>query len=380
MKRLFWIGVLGLAMLEIALVYFIMPMPGSQRMRSIEFAHAMYTWRWIGRAAFGAMVLAGIAPAWRTSGRVKWLMPAALLALVGIVYTFNFQMSADHMFLQPKMLRMEPASRNAVARERLVVGIEVNGQARAYPLQYIGYHHQVRDTIAGEQVLVSYCTVCRTGRVFRPTVNGKPETFRLVGMDHFNAMFEDATTGSWWRQANGEAVIGPLKGTAMPELPSVQVSLAQWLTLHPETLVMQADPTFTDEYSKDYAFERGTKQGGLTGTDTVSWRDKSWVIGIAQGGAAKAYDWKRLRRERVINDAVGGVPIVLALGPDSVSFFAFRRPDSATRFALRGDSLVAGTGAYALNGRGPAGALPAINASQEFWHSWRTFQPMTTQY
>ena len=380
MKRLFWIGVLGLAMLEIALVYFIMPMPGSQRMRSIEFAHAIYTWRWIGRAVFGAMLLAGIAPAWRTSGRVKWLMPAALLALVGIVYTFNFQMSADHMFLQPKMLRMEPASRNAVARERLVVGIEVNGQARAYPLQYIGYHHQVRDTIAGEQVLVSYCTVCRTGRVFRPTVNGKLETFRLVGMDHFNAMFEDATTGSWWRQANGEAVIGPLKGTAMPELPSVQVSLAQWLTLHPETLVMQADPAFTDEYSKDYAFERGTKQGGLTGTDTVSWRDKSWVIGIAQGGAAKAYDWKRLRRERVINDAVGGVPIVLALGPDSVSFFAFRRPDSATRFALRGDSLVAGTGAYALNGRGPAGALPAINASQEFWHSWRTFQPMTTQY
>lgn len=380
MKRLFWIGVLGLAMLEIALVYFIMPMPGSQRMRSIEFAHAMYTWRWIGRAAFGAMVLAGIAPAWRTSGRVKWLMPAALLAVAGIVYAFNFQMSADHMFLQPTTLRMEPASRSTVARERLVVGIEVNGQARAYPLQYIGYHHQVRDTIAGEQVLVSYCTVCRTGRVFRPTVNGKPETFRLVGMDHFNAMFEDATTGSWWRQANGEAVIGPLKGTAMPELPSVQVSLAQWLTLHPETLVMQADPTFTDEYSKDYAFERGTKQGGLTGTDSASWRDKSWVIGIAQGGAAKAYDWKRLRRERVINDAVGGVPIVLALGPDSVSFFAFRRPDSATRFTLRGDSLVAGTVAYALNGRGPAGALPAINASQEFWHSWRTFQPMTTQY
>ena len=129
MTRLFWIGVLGLAMLEIALVYFIMPMPGSQRMRSIEFAHAMYTWRWIGRAAFGAMVLAGIAPAWRTSGRAKWLMPAALLAVAGIVYAFNFQMSADHMFLQPKMLRKEPASRNTVARERLVVGIEVKSVA-----------------------------------------------------------------------------------------------------------------------------------------------------------------------------------------------------------------------------------------------------------
>ena len=136
----------------------------------------------------------------------------------------------------------------------------------------------------------------------------------------------------------------------------------------------------SDEYAKDYAYERGTKRGGLTGTDTASWNDKSWVIGIALNGAAKAYDWKRLRRERVINDVVGGVPVVLALGPDSVSFFAFRRPDASTQFSLRGDSLLTPAGAYALNGRSAAGALRAINASQEFWHSWRTFQPGTTKY
>ena len=43
--------------------------------------------------------------------------------------------------------------------------------------------------------MVTYCTVCRTGRVFSPIVEGQPETFRLVGMDHFNAMFEDEGTG-----------------------------------------------------------------------------------------------------------------------------------------------------------------------------------------
>jgi hypothetical protein len=289
-------------------------------------------------------------------------------------------MSADHMFLQPTVVNLQPAATSKVAMDRLVVGIEMDGQARAYPLQFIGYHHQVRDTLAGQPILVSYCTVCRTGRVFRPTVNGTLETFRLVGMDHFNAMFEDRTTHSWWRQANGQAIIGPLAGTAMPELPSVQVSLRQWLKLHPTSLVMQGDPTFASEYAKDYAYERGTKTGGLTGTDTASWHDKSWVVGVAQNGAARAYDWKRLRRERVINDTVGGVPIVLALGPDSVSYFAFRRPDVATTFVLRGDSLVSAPAAYALNGKGPAGALPAINASQEFWHSWRTFQPNTGRY
>ncbi|MCC7052172.1 MAG: DUF3179 domain-containing protein [Gemmatimonadaceae bacterium] len=380
MRRLFWIGVAGLLLLEAALVYFIMPMPGSQRMRSIEFAYALYTWRWWLRALSGALLLGGMLPALGArAGRVA--VPVALVALAAVAYVVNFRMAADQMFLQPTVVRMEPASRNTVAPDRLVVGIELDGQARAYPLQFIGYHHQVRDTIAGQPVLVSYCTVCRTGRVFRPTVHDTLETFRLVGMDHFNAMFEDRRTGSWWRQANGEAVIGPLKGVAMPELPSVQVALKQWLALYPNSLVMQADTTFSSEYAKDYAYERGTKTGGLTGTDTVSWNDKAWVVGVAQGGQARAYDWKRLRRERVINDVVGGVPIVLALGPDSVSFFAFRRPDVAATFALRGDSLVTSAGAaWALNGRGAAGRLPAINASQEFWHSWRTFQPTTTRY
>ena len=103
-------------------------------------------------------------------------------------------------------------------------------------------------------------------------------------------------------------------------------------------------------------------------------------MAVAQRGAAKAYDWQRLRRERVINDSVGGVPIVLALGPDSVSYFAFQRPDASTLFALRGDSLVTPQAAYALNGKGAAGSLAPINASQEFWHSWRTFQPGTARY
>lgn len=378
--RIFWIGVVGLALLEIALVYFIMPMPGSQRMRSLELAYALYSWRWAGRAVFGALVLYGALGAWRGAGRLRALLPVSLVALASLVYVVNFRMAADSMFLQPRTLRLVPVAMNRVALDRLVVGIEMNGEAKAYPLQFIGYHHQVRDTLAGQPILVSYCTVCRTGRVFRPTVNGSPETFRLVGMDQFNAMFEDRRSRSWWRQANGQAVIGPLKGVAMPELPSVQVTLAQWIALHPNTLVMQADPAFTSEYAKDYAYERGTKRGGLTGTDTASWQDKSWVVGVALNGAATAYDWKRLRRDRVINDVVGGVPIVLALGPDSVSFFAFRRPDATAEFRMAGDSLVAQVGHYALNGRGPAGSLAAVTASQEFWHSWRSFQPGTARF
>jgi hypothetical protein len=380
MRKLLAIGVIGLILFEIANIYFIMPMPGSQQMRSLDAAYLLYSWRWLARAGFGAAILAGTPAMWRAAGWRTWLLSASLLAASVVVYMANFRLSADHMFRQPTVLTMQPAARNTVPGDRLVVGIDIKGDARAYPLQFIGYHHHVRDTVGGQEVLVSYCTVCRTGRVFTPVVDGRSERFRLVGMDHFNAMLEDRTTGSWWRQANGEAITGSRKGTRLPELTSVQVTLRQWLSLHPQSLIMQGDPVFTGQYAKDYAFERGTSRATLTGTDTLSWHDKSWVVGITLNGRSKAYDWNRLRRERIVNDDIGGVPIVLAIGADDAGFFAFARPSVDARFALRGDSLIADGRAYAMNGRGPSGELTPVNASQEFWHSWRTFQPGTERY
>ncbi|MGZ3331826.1 MAG: DUF3179 domain-containing (seleno)protein [Gemmatimonadaceae bacterium] len=380
MKKLFYLGLVLLVLFEIADVYFIMPMPGSQRMTSIDFAYRLYSWRWLFRAIFAAMIVAGAASAWRAPGRQKFAAPAALVLAVIIVYALNFQMSADHMFVAPASVTMVPADRNKVDTARLVVGIEVDGQARAFPIQFIGYHHQVRDTVAGKPVMVSYCTVCRTGRVFSPIVDGRSETFRLVGMDHFNAMFEDASTHSWWRQANGEAIAGPSKGKSLTEIPSRQVTLAEWLREHPSSLIMQADSGLKEHYSKDSDYETGKSRKSLTGTDTVSWHDKAWVVGITVNGQSKAYDWNRLRRERVINDVVGGQPIVLALASDTTSFAAFVRPKPGAKFIVRNDSLVAGVASYAFNGTGANGTLEPVKASQEFWHSWRTFQPATTRY
>jgi len=380
MKKLFYLGLALLVLFEIANVYFIMPMPGSQRMASIDLAYRLYSWRWLFRAIFVVMIVAGAVSAWRAPGRQKFAAPAALVLAAIIVYVLNFQLSADHMFVAPASVTMLPANRNKVDTARLVVGIEVDGQARAFPIQFIGYHHQVRDTVAGKPVMVSYCTVCRTGRVFSPVVDGRSETFRLVGMDHFNAMFEDASTHSWWRQANGEAIAGPSKGKALTEIPSRQVTLAEWLREHPTSLIMQADAGLKDNYSKDFDYETGKSRKSLTGTDTVSWHDKAWVVGITVNGQSKAYDWNRLRRERVVNDVVGGEPIVLALATDNTSFAAFVRPNPGAKFIVRNDSLVAGVASYAFNGTGANGPLEPVKASQEFWHSWRTFQPATARY
>ena len=117
-------------------------------------------------------------------------------------------------------------------------------------------------------------------------------------MDHFNAMFEDATTKSWWRQVTGEAIAGKLKGEKLPEVLSTQTSLGEWLRLYPNSLVMQADPAFISSYDTTFKYESGKSKSKLTGTDSLSWKDKSWVLGVKAGDKSKAYDWNQLKTRK----------------------------------------------------------------------------------
>ena len=376
MKRLFYLGLTGLILFEIANVYFIMPMPGSQRMNSIDGAYFLYKWRWIFRGVFAATLLIGL---FNSTWKRKSTLAVSLLILAVVIYMANFNMAADAMFEQPKKLLMANAATNTVDSNRLVIGVVNNGQAKAYPIRFLGYHHQVQDTVGGKPLLMTYCTVCRTGRVYEPIVNGKPEQFRLVGMDHFNAMLEDATTKSWWRQATGEAIIGKLKGQQLQEFYSTQMSLTKWLQLNPNTLVMQEDPSFKDKYDTTGKFESGKSISKLTGTDSLSWKEKSWVVGVKAGKETKAYDWNKLKAQRIINDKLGEKSIVLVLAKDDKSFFAFENPDAGNNFTLHNDTLMQNGIQYSINGKALAGntTLKPLPAYQEFWHSWQTFHPAT---
>jgi hypothetical protein len=73
-------------------------------------------------------------------------------------------------------------------------------------------------------------------------------------------------------------------------------------------------------------------------------------------------------------------PVVLVLAGDSASFAAFVRPDTGWRVSMVGDSLVRGSERWAISGLGTGAPLEPLAASQEFWHSWRSFQPKTTRY
>ena len=198
-------------------------------------------------------------------------------------------------------------------------------------------------------------------------------------MDHFNAMFEDETTKSWWRQVNGEAITGKLKGQHLPEVYSSQTSLSDWLHLNPNSLIMQADENFISSYDSTFKFETGASKSKLTGTDSLSWKDKSWVIGVKAGKEKKAYDWNQLKKERLIHDKIAATPVLIVLSKNEKSFFALERPAENVLFRLNGDTLLLNNYKLRIDGKGidTMLSLRPLPASQEFWHSWRTFNPGT---
>lgn len=383
----FVLGIILLIAVEIAKVYFIMPFPGSQQNDTIDLAYFIHN-NIIWFRIIGLLLIFFPVVYYFRFGNWKAKVAVGILVVAyGVVfYMFNFKFLADKMFLQPEQNVYASVSQNKISNENLVIGINVNGEARAYPIQFIGYHHQVRDTVGGSPVMVTYCTVCRTGRVFSPTVDGKPEHFRLVGMDHFNAMFEDESTGSWWRQVNGEAITGEMKGKVLPEVASEQMSLESWISLYPNTTIMQGDTSFNDTYNRMKGYEKG-KGGELTGRDSLSWQPKSWVIGVVIGQQARAYDWNELLEKHLINDTLQKTPIAVFVAEDSATFHVFRRDllelsyDTATNTIIdKGTNSSWNTEGECISGSLLGQRLPVLQSYQEFWHSWKTFKPATSAY
>jgi hypothetical protein len=371
---------------EIARVYLVMPFPGSQELDLVQLAYGLDRYAVVIRLVLLGSIGALIWHRIRTQQKVRKIWLGVFLTLYALLFFgIHTQMTAESMFKEPIVKRFRVGALDSAQAEKIVMGIVINGESAAYPIQYLGYHHQVRDTVGGESVLVTYCTVCRTGRVYSLLVDGKTEVFRLVGMDHFNAMFEDATTGSWWRQATGECIAGPLQGKTLETIPSQQMSLGAWMTEHPESKVMQPDPNFAEQYGYMTNYESGRSKGDLTRRDSASWQRKSWVIGVIIEGAKRTYDWNDLVRKRIITHDVDGMPFVLTIEPDNKSFHAFNTSAGSERlrFVLRDSTTMtdAGTGSlWTLNGVCIEGAhkgmkLVRVQAYQEYLHSWEQFHP-----
>ncbi len=391
MKKVYIIlGLIALIIFEFVRVYLIMPLPGSQQFNSIDIAYFLGTNKWFIRLVGYLFVIFLTVSIWMNIVKREKLFILFLATIyVGVFYMFSFKMEADKMFYQPTKVITASLLNNEIPSNKLVIGVVIDSVAIAYPIQLIGYHHQVVDTINNKAIMVTYCTVCRTGRVYSPIVKGKQETFRLVGMDHFNAMFEDQSTKSWWRQSNGECIAGPLKGYKLQEITSEQAVLFAWSRVHPNTKILQPDPVFKEKFEQMDTYDKGASKGSLTKRDKTSWSNKSWVLGVEDAGNSKTYDWNQLVVQRIIQDSIPNNPIVILLENDTASFHTYSRKmnNDVLSFLKNKDSIWdTNTGSLwnydgiCIDGQLKGKVLTKVASYQEFLHSWEFFHPKSSRY
>lgn len=338
MRKIWFLSALSLLAYEWLRVYFIMPMPGSQKVNSLEWAYDLYQYRWVIRLLLIVVIAVFFTRVW-PKFRISSL---SLLILIGVsTYLTNFPMSADTMFLTMNDTRWEKSQGNKIELDRLVLGVEQNGVFRAYPVNILAHHHQVIDTLEkSAPIFATYCSVCRTGMVYKhPQKEGKLERFRLVGMDHYNAMFEDESTQSWWQQATGEAVIGERKGEKWEAIPSVQTTLGEWLTLHPESWILQEDSAFTQDYNDLKSFDDGSIKSGLLNRKKELGHAKNWVAWIRYGTEVRSYSWEEIERRGWLFDTLGGKRIVIGT-TNKKSLMAFVLPEGMSEGDVNSGNLL----------------------------------------
>jgi len=204
-------------------------------------------------------------------------------------------------------------------------------------------------------------------------------------MDHFNAVFEDETTKTWWQQATGEAIAGPLKGSVLREIPSRQLTIDSWLRQFPNSLVMAPDSLYDERYFKLEDYDRGTMQSPLVKRDYRSWQPKSWIVGVKNEFSSVAYDWNELIKKRVIQDSLQALPILLAIESDTTSFHVYDRRINGSVLQFKANTTTDGftdlntnstwnIDGLCIDGPLKGQRLTPVQAYNEFWHSWETFQ------
>ena len=294
-------------------------------------------------------------------------------------------------FREPSKIILTSSDSAGVDAAGYVIGVEINGEARAYPLQIVAFHHVVNDILGGMPIIITYCASCASARVYSATVKGSTTTFHLAGRDKItnNALFVDEYTHSIWLQENGKAIEGPMKGSVLQEIPSLQSTLKVWKRSFPAARIMQRDPMLTGAYA---AFARtyiAAFQDTLVLPDSRTVTRIPRVIGVTCDDVSKAYDWGYVKTQNIIHDTIGNIPILIEAQPDHRSFHVFdRHVDGNVLDFLWIKSMPAlmdtkTRSLWTLDGNCFQGKLKRkrlapLQCYQEFRHSWMVFHPSTT--
>ena len=263
-----------------------------------------------------------------------------------------------------------------------VFGIEINGDARAYPLRIANWHEMVNDVVGGVPVSLAYCTLCGAGILFDGRVEGRrePLTFGSSGLLYrSNKLMYDRQTDSLWNQFTGRPVVGPLTGSKIElrVLPVVLTSWAQWRARHPSTRVLALETGFQRDYRSGAAYHDYFTSPELMFPALIKDKrlaQKDLVFGIRVPGGVKAWPLADFAGGAVINDHVGFVDVVLIGDPQGRGARAYRAEGHRFARGSSPDELVAGDDRWRVSEEnliGPDGrTLPRLPAHVAYWFAW----------
>ena len=289
-----------------------------------------------------------------------------------------------------------------------VVSLDIDGDARAYPLQILTWHEIVNDTVGGVPVSVTFCPLCNSAIAFDRRLDGEVLEFGVSGnLRNSDLIMYDRPTHSWWQQFTGEGIVGEHAGRMLEYLPASIVSFADFSRAHPNGKVLSRDTGFERQYGRNPYAGYDTYDGNpflFTGDLDGRLLPVERVIAVTVDGVDVAFPLSVLQEERVINYEVGERRIVVfhkfgtTSALDASTIAESRDVGAAGVFdaALDGQTLTFGaeddrivddqTGsAWDIFGNATDGPLagkklaPVVHGNH-FWFAWAVFKPDTILY
>lgn len=278
--------------------------------------------------------------------------------------------------------------------EERVLGVVVDGEARAYPHKVLEQHEIVNDRIGDRWIAVTYCPLTGSGLAFDPYVDGTRLDLGVSGLLFANnlVMYDRATGDLYGPQLAVQGRCDAFRGESLGLLPVRETSWGRWKHFHPETKVVGVRST-DDRYDEDLYPGYGDLDNHETwypGPVDTQRPPKERVLAVRSGDGGPGYPFGELAalgETAVVNEVIDGVPTVVLyraeFGETAVAFDA-RIDGEALEFEVDGIGVwrdVQTGSRWTIDGVAFAGPLagralePRVDAYVAYWFAWRHFQP-----
>jgi hypothetical protein len=147
--------------------------------------------------------------------------------------------------------RLVDISKSEFSQDELIIGVYLNGEARAYPYGILNWHEIINDKIGDLPITVTLCPLCDTNPVFIRKVDGQETTFGVSGklLDSCLVMY-DRLTDSLWSQPWGIGIAGEKNNQVLEKVPSFKTTLGDWQKKHPNSKILSTDTGYNRDYSR----------------------------------------------------------------------------------------------------------------------------------